>query len=220
MQLDVLVRSYIEEEWWTALTPSLCHLIQDPMTCSIQWKCARPWWATNVFHAVFLLMMETEETVSQPAKAWIIGSASDLCGPGDVAISWAAMHRKWSPVPNASQILHSPNVCAVAIDRTTTSVSTILIIILLYPQLNASDTWTMILVSTSSCKHGARFWVFLSGLHTTPCPSMTTSSHLSLEINWSFNKQNSWVLFSLCLKNWCQFLGKGLEADLHRHTSP
>ena len=88
----------------------------------------RPRWASHVSHAVFLLMMESEETVLQPVKAWNIGSASGLCGPSDVAISWAAMYRKWSPVPNASQISHSPNYCTVAIDKKTTSVPTVLII--------------------------------------------------------------------------------------------
>jgi len=44
-------------------------------------------YAFQVSHAVFLPLPPKKDTVSQPVKAWNIGSATHLSGPSALAIS-------------------------------------------------------------------------------------------------------------------------------------
>ena len=102
MQMNVLVRSYRRMVNRSNLFTVSSDTRSGVLLISVKVR-VRPWWVSHVFHAVFLLNMESEETVLQPVKAWNIGSASDLCGPSDVAISSAAMYRKWSQVPKRAR---------------------------------------------------------------------------------------------------------------------
>jgi len=56
----------------------------------------------------------------------------------------------------------------------------------------------MMRVPASSCMHGARYLVSLSGLHTTPGPSVTTSSHLRRHSK-SRHHSRSWTTQSCSL---------------------
>ena len=54
--------------------------------CSCNFICV-----VHTLHAVFLPSWANEETVSHPVYAWNIGNTTDLTGPRETAISWAAI---------------------------------------------------------------------------------------------------------------------------------
>ena len=97
-------------------------------------------YAFHVAKAVDFPLPEKLDTVSHPVTAWKKGNASHLSCPSELAILCTGMNLKFLPTQNATQSWSIPNFLKLAIARTTTSVSTVLIIIFLCPNLAACAT--------------------------------------------------------------------------------
>ncbi|CAC5408476.1 unnamed protein product [Mytilus coruscus] len=97
-----------------------------------------------------------EDTVSQLVKAWNTGSVCDRSMPSALERSWIDIYLKLFPLPNASHNSSAPTSRKSETAMTATSVSTVRIMTRLSPCFTASDTCTLILVSASSCEHGAK----------------------------------------------------------------
>ena len=149
-------------------------------------------------------------TLSQPENAWKNGRASDRSGPRALLSSWLAKYRRFLPVPKAT---HSSSSCAKRwqqlIAKTTTSVSTVLIMIFLWPSWTAWATCRNIRMSASSWEHGSiRSTVTSDGQHSVWQPSEIISCLLLL-MAVSFNcldkKLNSSFLLASTRKNQTSF---------------
>ena len=110
----------------------------------------------HMSNAVLFPLPANEDTVSQPVKAWNMGRESGFLYPSSLAMSCAGMYLRCLPVPKATQISVSSRLTTVDTARTRTSVSTISKIILRHPLFAEPTAWKSILVSASSCVHGAR----------------------------------------------------------------
>ena len=168
---------------------------------------------------VRLALPPKNETVSHLVKAWNIGKAVHRSGPSALAISWAAKKRKLFPVPQAIQISVLPLRCAAATAKTTTSVSTVRMDILLNPSVAASSKCKMILVSASSCVHGVSLETFFDWVQTiSDWIELRTYFSVSMHGTLFARKLNSSTLFSSVRKNSCQFPGIGVEASTRLRT--
>ena len=157
--------------------------------------------------AVRLPLPPKNETVSHPVKAWNIGNAVHRSGPSTLAISWAAKKRKLFPVPKAIQISVLPWRCAAATAKTTTSVSTVRMDILLNPSVTVSSKCKMILVSASSCVHGVSFETFFDWVQTkSDWIVLRTCFSVSMHGSLFARKLNSSTLFSSVRKALASFL--------------
>ena len=168
----------------------------------------------NVSHAVFLLLPPKLDTVSHPVKEWNAGNPWHLSCPNAWAISWAAKNQKLFPVPKATHIWSILRRSAAAIARTTTSVSTVRIDTLVYPCFIASSTWSSIMVSASSCVHGARPAMYLACVQTT---SLWRVPMTCFSVSWAASlvarKENSSALFSSIPRKAYQFPGMELDGS-------
>ena len=94
---------------------------------------------------------------------------------------------------------------AAATARTTATVSTVRIDTLVYPCFTASFTWSSILVSASSCVHGARPAMCLACVQTT---SLRRVPMTCFSVSWAASlvarKENSSTLFSSIRRKACQ----------------
>ena len=83
--------------------------------------------AFQVVHAIFLPCATKVDTMSQPVRAWNIGSSWVILVQPPMAILWAVKCRKCLREPNASQNLYSASrVYATDTANTATLVSTVL----------------------------------------------------------------------------------------------
>ena len=141
-------------------------------------------------------------TLSQPENAWKNGRASDRAGP---RVSQVFACTKGHPQCSSSCAKRWQQLVA----KTTTSVSTVLIMIFLWPSWTAWATCRNIRVSASSWEHGSiRSTVTSDGQHSVWQPSEIISCLLLL-MAVSFNcldkKLNSSFLLASTRKNQTSF---------------
>ena len=75
----------------------------------------------HMSNAVFFPRPANDDTVSQPVKAWNMGSARAFSLPSSFAMSCAGIYLRCLPVPNATQISVSSRNTTVDTARTRTS---------------------------------------------------------------------------------------------------
>ena len=80
---------------------------------------------SHVSHAVTLPLSANEDVWSHPVRAWNTGGPLALSGPRIVTSSWIGTYRHDLPIPNDIHISSMARSLKMAVDNTTTSVSTV-----------------------------------------------------------------------------------------------
>ena len=129
-------------------------------------------------------------------NAWKAGSALHFSPPRALAMSCAGIYRNFLPLPNA---IWTFRMWTTDIASTTTSVSTVRIVTLVYPFLTASIACRIKRVSASSWLQFSRRLTSWSLVQRTPPPYVVINSFLSPSLSEPFTvRGNQWAQICFC----------------------
>ena len=112
------------------------------------------WVSCNAFHPVFLPIPYIADTTSCPVSTWKRGSAWHFWGPSIPEMSWIGISLYAFPDPKPIHSSESPNSWNRVMASTTTSLSTVHRLALVWPCSAAWRKCNIIRVSASSSWHG------------------------------------------------------------------
>ena len=136
----------------------------------------------KVMHSMlsFFLIPNMNEVTSHPVNAWNNRRDWQRRGPSCSHITWIGISLKCFPVPMPTHNSAKSSWLKWSMARTTTSVSTVLIYVFLWPFCAAWFKCSISLVSASSCWLGARFVISVCLLLRTDSALVVRRRYLEL----------------------------------------